>query len=75
MVKAEGEAGSASLDAKPQQDQLAHCTAGDGGNGFTGWLQEPAWKIGGIWRNPSPEDSSSCRLAHSKDRNLQLAWK
>lgn len=73
VVKAGGGAGGASLGAEPQRDLLASSTAGDGGNGFTGWLQEPAWKTGGIWRLPNPEDSSSCRFAHSKDGNLQLA--
>lgn len=64
VVKAKGEA--------KQQDQLASSTASPG-NSFTRWLQEPGWKTGGIWRIPSPEDSSSCRFAHSKDGNLQLA--
>lgn len=55
---------SASLGAKLQPGtQLAGSAAGDGGRGFTGWLQEPGWKTGGIWRIPSPEDSSSCKLA------------
>lgn len=56
---------SASLGTKFQLGTwLTSIITGDGGCGFTRWMHEPGWKTGGIWRIPSPEDSSSCKLGH-----------